>query len=238
MGISAFYFLLFVIGLVFIVDYFHIRKKPTIVTAHVINLKSSADRFTRFSENANAAKLKITRWNAIDGLSIKESDCCRLGVSKYIYKYAKEHKQPGLIGCYLSHRSLLNHLRKVSCGANDAHIIFEDDAYIPSDFWNKWDTMVRDLPHDWDIVQLGVTFPNLQNVHGSIHIGNGCKGNVGGFAYAVRHSSLSKICKHIEYMYDPLDVMIRNQWRNWRIYILWPQVCPHNDRGISTIVSK
>ena len=238
MGISAFQFLVLVIGLVSIINYLHLWRKPVVATTHVINLKSSVERYTQFMKNANTAGINVNRWEAIDGSTIQESDCCRLGISKYIYKYAKIHKQPGLIGCYLSHRSLLNHLGTIRCSDNDAHIIFEDDAYIPPNFWKQWDSLVKDLPHDWDILQLGVTFPNLQSVKGSIHKGIRCKGNVGGFAYAVRHSSLKKICKHIEYMYDPMDVMIRNQWQTWHIYIAWPQICPHNDGGVSTIVSS
>ena len=61
---------------------------------------------------------------------------------------------------------------------------------------------------------------------------------MGGFAYMVRHGSLRKINNAVAVMYDPMDVMLRNQWKTWKMYILWPELCPHNDHGESIIVVK
>ena len=209
-----------------------------IVSAHVINMDKSADRLAEFQQNALRGGLVVTRWPAVDGSRIGEADLVSLGLSKYIYKYSQEHKQPGLLGCFLSHRGLLRHLEKMRCGADDAHIIFEDDAYVPVDFMKEYNSVVRDLPADWDMVQLGVTFPNLRPYRGRLHRHLGDKGNVGGFAYMVRHGSLRKINTAVAVMYDPMDVMLRNQWKTWKMYILWPELCPHNDHGESIIVTK
>jgi len=209
-----------------------------IVSAHVINMDKSVDRLAEFQQYARAAGLDVVRWPAINGAAIGEADLVPLGLSKYIYKYAQEHKQPGLLGCYLSHRELMRHLETMRCGADDAHIIFEDDAYVPLNFKKDYETVVRDLPSDWDIVQLGVTFPNLRPYRGRLHKHLGDKGNVGGFAYMVRHGSLRKINANVALMTDPMDVMLRNRWKEWKMYIVWPEVCPHNDHGESIIVPK
>lgn len=209
-----------------------------IASAHVINMDAHTDRRAEFMKHADAAGLTVKRWVAVDGSKITNDDLPRLGISKYIYKYSQEHKQPGLLGCFLSHRGLLRHLESVRCSSNDAHLIFEDDAYIPPDFLTQWRAVCTDLPDDWDIVQLGVTFPNLRCARGRIHTHLNDRGNVGGFAYAVRHSALRKINSYTTHMYDPMDVMLRNKWREWKMYIVWPQVCPHNDHGKSVIVQK
>ena len=231
------FWLLLAVALVFLhIGWTGWTKQSNLVTAHVINMDGSEDRLAEFQEHAVAAGLPVVRWPAVNGRVVGEADLVPLGLSKYIYKYSQEHNQPGLLGCYLSHRGLLQHLETLDCGEDDVHIIFEDDAYIPRDFFDQFRDTMKDVPADWDIVQLGVTFPNLRPYRGRLHRHLGNKGNVGGFAYAIRHGSLAKINKKVAIMYDPMDVMIRNQWNTWTILIAWPEVCPHNDHGRSIIV--
>lgn len=215
------------------------RAKPIrIADAYVINMDRSKDRWDEIRVAAEKARVPIKRWRAVDGKQIGEDDARRHNVSKLIVRHTKEKMQPGVVGCYLSHKTLLQHLETQSAYSSDAHLILEDDASIPVDFWNQWNTFSAELPADWDIVQIGVTYPNLRTVEGCkrLHTHNASKGNVGAFAYLVRHASLPKINEHLKYMYDPIDVMIRNKQDEWKIYFAWPEICPHNDHGKSTIV--
>lgn len=214
------------------------HASPTVVSCHVINLDRSKDRLLEIQAAADAAAVPLVRWPAVDGAAVREEDCARLGISKSIYRYAHDKGQSGIVGCFLSHRGLLEHLRDTPAASDAAHVIFEDDAIIPADFWEQWRALP--IPADWDIVQLGVTFPNLRPVagHDRIHAHLGDRGNVGGFAYVVRHGALPKICAHAAYMYDPLDVMVRNKYKEWNIYIVWPQVCPHSETGASVITGR
>lgn len=231
--------LIAVIGLLVALRYLQSGPVTQLVSAHVINMDSSVERLGEFMTTARTARLDVVRWPAFNGRSICEADLTPMKLSKYIYKYGQEHNQPGLLGCYVSHRSLLTHLAAQQARSSDAHLILEDDAYVPPDFWTQWNDVAADLPDDWDIVQLGVTFPNLQPTGaGRLHRHLNDKGNVGTFAYVVRHGSLPKICKYVEYMSDPMDVMFRNKWRTWKMYVVWPEICPHNDHGESVIVDK
>jgi GR25 family glycosyltransferase involved in LPS biosynthesis len=209
-----------------------------IVDAYVINMDRSQDRWEELVVQARQADLAVQRWRAVDGSTITEETVRQYNVSKLITRHTKEKKQPGVVGCYLSHKTLLAHLETTSAHSADAHLILEDDAAIPADFWNQWNALAKELPADWDIVQIGVTYPNLKQIPGCkrLHTHSGPRGNVGAFAYVVRHGSLRKINTHLTYMYDPIDVMIRNKQDEWRILIAWPQICPHNDHGRSTIV--
>ena len=214
---------------------------PQIKTAHVINMDESHERLLEFQENAIiglGSDLPVVRWTAYDSRKMTEEQIAPLKLSKYIWKWAVENKKMGVMGCYLSHRTLLKHLESTDISSNDAHLILEDDAYIPPDFWAQWNAVLADAPANWEILQLGVTFPNLKHVQGSVHRHLGDKGNGGTFAYVVRHSALKKINAHLEYMTDPIDIMFRNKWREWKYYIVYPEICPHNDHGESIIVEK
>ncbi len=207
---------------------------------YAINMDKSQDRWLEIQTLAKQAKVPIKRWKAVDGSQIKEDDVRKWGVSKLIVRHTTEKKQPGVVGVFLSHKTLLKHLETQTANSGDAHLILEDDAYIPSDFWKQWNSLAAEIPSDWDIVQLGVTYPNLKPKRGCkrLHQHMGDRGNVGAFAYVVKHSSLQKINAHMSYMYDPIDVMIRNKQNEWKIYYAWPEICTHNDHGNSTIVTQ
>lgn len=218
------------------------RKTPIrIADVYVINMDKSQDRWEELRIQAKSADMTIHRWRAVDGTQITEETVRQHHVSKLITRHTTEKKQPGVVGCFLSHKMLLRHLEATDAtdaGSLEGHLILEDDAAIPADFWDQWNALAAELPHDWDIVQIGVTYPNLKRVPGCerVHSHSSAKGNVGAFAYVVRHGALPKINEHLSYMYDPIDVMIRNKQNEWRIYFAWPQICPHNDHGVSTIV--
>jgi GR25 family glycosyltransferase involved in LPS biosynthesis len=216
------------------------RLPVTIVDTHVINMDKSMDRWEEIQQKAREARLPVKRWRAVDGSLIKEDDARQYNVSKLITRHTTEKKQPGVIGCFLSHKTLLKHLGDQWNMPWHAHFILEDDAYIPTDFWKQWNEFSRELPGDWDIVQIGVTYPNLKRVPGHVrlHTHSESRGNVGAFAYLVRHGSLTKINDHLRYMYDPIDVMLRNKQNEWKIYFAWPEICPHDDHGKSTIVTE
>lgn len=209
-------------------------------SVYAINMDKSLDRWREISELSRIAKVPLQRWRAVDGSLIKEDDVRKWGISKLIVRHTTEKKQPGVVGVFLSHKTLLKHLESQKANSGDAHLILEDDAYIPADFWDQWNALSSEFPADWDIVQLGVTYPNLKSLRGCkrLHGHQGAKGNVGAFAYVVRHASLPKINQYMSYMYDPIDVMIRNKQDEWGIYYAWPELCRHNDHGNSTIVTE
>jgi GR25 family glycosyltransferase involved in LPS biosynthesis len=233
---------IFLVILLAIVAFFiwESRSPVTIADTHVINMDKSMDRWEEIQGKAREARLTIKRWKAVDGSMITEDDVRKYEVSKLIARHTAEKKQPGVIGCFLSHKTLLKHLGDQWNMPWHAHLILEDDAYIPADFWNQWNKFSRELPADWDIVQIGVTYPNLKPVPGGVrlHTHSEPKGNVGAFAYLVKHRSLTKINDHLRYMYDPIDVMLRNKQNEWKIYFAWPEICPHDDHGKSTIVTE
>ena len=97
---------------------------------YVINLDRSKKRMSEFNDAFSGTNLKIERIAAVDGNSIKIKSFsndfqCRKEMGRSI--------QPGEVGCYLSHKKVLEIF--LSTGSKYA-IVFEDDA-IPEDSFRE-----------------------------------------------------------------------------------------------------
>jgi GR25 family glycosyltransferase involved in LPS biosynthesis len=231
-------YLLILVFVLLVLVGLNIQFQDRLASAHVINMDTSVDRLNEFMTYASQAGVKVIRWPATDGRKLTRDDITAMKLSHTAYHYSKKTNMPGILGCFVSHRSLLQHLHASPAGPNDVHLIFEDDARIPRDFKTEWAILQRQLPHDWEFVYLGVTNPNTRPLHGRIHKPVSSVGNKGMFAYAVKHSALPKITKHLEWMNDPADNMIANKNQEWKMYVLLPQLVPHNDHGKSTIAGN
>jgi GR25 family glycosyltransferase involved in LPS biosynthesis len=74
-------------------------------------------------------------------------------------KYPKNFTS-GRIGCFLSHFMLWNHLQLINNW--DTAIIFEDDVRISKTFVPRLNTIVKELPLNWDFVHLGSFWGDLK----------------------------------------------------------------------------
>lgn len=213
--------------------------RARIATASVINLEKSKDRLARFKAAATIAGLDCERWPAVDGRTLKKADIYKYKISELVWNHTKETGRSGVIGCWLSHQQLLKSLETRSASSADIHLIFEDDAVVPADFKAQLERIVRRLPADWDVLQLGVTLPRTvawSSRSSDIHVPNGgMYGNDGCFAYAVRHGSLRKINAHLEYMNDPIDTQLKKKNKEWKWFIMQPMTVQTNDEGKSTL---
>ena len=204
----------------------HTRGTCRIVTAHVINMDKSQDRLAEFQKKAAAAGLTVTRWAGVNGAALSIGDAEEKGIPNEIY--TRMEKQKGVLGCYLAHKTLLDSLRTMDCAPSDVHLIFEDDAEIPADFFQKWESTCAVLPAEWDGIQLGVSRPRLLPFHGHVHRPSTELGNWGLFAYAIRHAALPKICNDLKTMRAPVDSHFQQNMQAWRWFICYPEVVPHD----------
>ena len=98
---------------------------------YVINLDRSKKRMSEFNDAFSGTNLKVERIAAVDGNSIKIKSFsndfqCRKEMGRSI--------QPGEVGCYLSHKKVLEIF--LSTGSKYA-IVFEDDAILNYRFNNN-----------------------------------------------------------------------------------------------------
>lgn len=134
--------------------------KSRIEETFVINLKQCKNRMRRFDEHMTSIGLPYTRWDAVHGKSMSSREIERVS-SKACANFACTH---GVIGCYLSHVMLWQHILKKygnedrgmrddgGCmeeekdGRKIWFIVFEDDIMTKPGFLDNIQTLFeRDL---------------------------------------------------------------------------------------------
>jgi len=104
----------------------------------VINLDERPERMQSFSERANLAGLKATRWKAVSGEVVPCPGNWLAG--------------NGAWGCYRSHMQIIEHCLSNRIGSC---LIFEDDAVFKDDFFREASHFFAKLPSDWHQAYLG-----------------------------------------------------------------------------------
>ena len=203
---------------------------PNIKTIHVINLDKDKTRFNSFTKRLS--NLKYERWNAIYGKDLHPRNLKKLGIGtttvmsgrgKYSEQF-KDLRNLGAVGCFLSHRNLLNHLSFMNVPGSSGHLILEDDVMFLPDWSERWEKIRVDIPTDWDIVYLGMIKPIGEKINSNViklRKLDYNEGNWGTWAYLVRHESLAKkILPWLTYMIDAIDQQFTMKFDEWNAYCL------------------
>jgi len=205
--------LLFLIA-IGIAVYITLPSQPTpgpiygISDAWYINLDRSQDRNQTVQlELKKLPSLPIHRWKAVDGKDLTEKILQDLRVPNWsrpeFAPSEKAKQRANEIACFLSHRTLLEHLQTLHCNPEDSHFIFEDDIQILPTLVPNWNTAVHNRGQDWDMIFLGYSIhKEVFQVKHNLGIPESLAGTYG---YAVKHKSIPKILKHLEVIYDPID---------------------------------
>jgi len=200
-------------------------NRPYLATVSVINLDKSTGRWTDMQPQLAKLKATARRWPATDGRAMSEDDYKAAGIPHLILpSFAKEDlqkKRKGEIGCYLSHKRLIENLGQKWCLPNAGHMILEDDVDIDDNFREVLGRAFWDLPADWDILYLGIIDKDIQMDAPQGLIARVYKG-WGTFGYIVRHGSIPKILDRIGIMFDPIDDMFYQSGLN--LYAVYPFV--------------
>jgi GR25 family glycosyltransferase involved in LPS biosynthesis len=186
----------------------------------VINLDKSNDRRVKMRKQTSKIKnIPVLRWNAVNGKEISEDKINNI-CNESCKGWTGEKRNRGQVGCYLSHKTLLNYLKTLNVNPNAGHIIFEDDIVIDDDFLTKWKKIIPHVPSNW-----GIIYFDLQK-NGEIkmnNVKNGIGDAVSGWgthAYMVKHSRIPEILSKVNVMYAPIDNMLQDNFKNFNAYIL------------------
>jgi len=214
--------------------------------AYVINLDASKDRLKKIQDGASKAGIELTRF---PGVSI-ESDIVKKdtgralldeGIGSMIYlNQDGSLRHRGTIGCYLSHKKLLE---KISADpdAGSATLILEDDAIIPENLNDKMSSTLNNLPQDWDMCFLG-KFPLAgkkvaENIL-KLDQPRNLETNFGTWAYLVKNSSLKeRILPTFKLMVGALDHHYNYFQDVLNIYLTEPLIVDVNRNSSSNIGS-
>jgi GR25 family glycosyltransferase involved in LPS biosynthesis len=219
-----------------------VPKHPYIATIHVINLDRDKKRWESIQSQAATLGLKVQRFPATYGKDIPYSQMRTYGVGnamvradRHDHKGEKLHNL-GVVGCYISHRSLLETVANLDVPESAGHLILEDDVKFPADFLQpggRWDTLSQHIPNNWDVIWL-----RMWKVHGDdvapgvvkLKTDTRIRVNLGTFAYVVRHGSLkSKILPHLKLMNDAFDEQMNLKFNDWNCYVLNPGMIEIDD---------
>ena len=115
---------------------------------YYINLDSRVDRKTRIEKKFEEYKISYTRISASNYLGDEQEKWEHLVLDKEVKCSASD------IGCTLSHLEALE--TWIATSNTEVAVIMEDDCDITiSDYWKfDWDTLVNNLPFNWDCIQL------------------------------------------------------------------------------------
>lgn len=236
---------LVILLLVFLASYASQGARPAIDTAHVINLDKDTKKLASFMEQE--LPVSVERWPATYGKDLKAQALPAQGVGNVIIQsgkgtYAQQWKDLrnlGAVGCFLSHRAVLQHCATLAVPDTAGHLILEDDAIFPEDFRIRWDAVRQQIPTDWDMVYLGINGAKGHAVSAGIlklYTVKDSSGNWGTHAYLVRHGALrSKLLPALERMFEAVDGQFNAFFDAWKVYAVEPKLVGLDDTLESTI---
>lgn len=103
--------------------------------SYVINLDCRPERWENAMKELSDVGFDPIRFSAVDGSKHEDAD---------------KYDNSGALGCMLSH---LNIMRETSGMGPVA--FFEDDIVLEEDFTNVFESAIKDLPDDWEVLYLG-----------------------------------------------------------------------------------
>lgn len=224
---------------------------PIIDEIWVINLNKDTERMKSVLQQERYLPHKIQRWTAAYGKEeIREDIAMNDGVQTIISRSsdANENKKSdkvlnkaGEIGCWLSHKRLLKHLIKSNYPPNFGHLICEDDIKIPANFNERWDSISKTIPGDWDMVYLGIGGPHGDHINKHVIKWKNDKKEGANFrthAYLVRHKSIGKILDKLALMAAPIDVQYYLMLGGLNIYIVDPELISPNEDDFKSSIDE
>lgn len=199
---------------------------PILKSVWIINLDKSKERWNAMVDESKVLDpLPVNRWSATDGRAMKEQDFIDEKIPIIIRPQfalaSKQEQRKGEIGCYLSHKKLMEFLEKQKGEDDDGYLILEDDVDIEKDTLDKWMKVADVLNKDWDICFFGIHDPKMEDPIKGIAKVTSIQSM---HAYMVRKKSLSKILDVIKIMYDPIDEIIRWNSDKLNLYAIQPFV--------------
>tara|TARA_B110000238_G_C16119437_1_gene436437 strand:+ start:751 stop:1575 length:825 start_codon:yes stop_codon:yes gene_type:complete len=174
---------------------------------YVINLKRDIENFYILEKKLNTIGINPIRFNAIYGKEIKDFS----KYDKYLSKYCKYLCPRGLVGCALSHYTLLDQIHKNYLKNKDTEytLILEDDAIPLIKDKKVIEDIIPRIPKNCDILLLycmGICNYNKSNkefIKNKIPNGTGSAAS-----YIVKNSSIPKLLRYK--IYTHIDA----QWYN------------------------
>jgi len=205
---------------------------------YVINLKNDHSRLQSFfnfikKQNISTEGRKWNRFNAIDGSDINNIKEENLVNKEKMLNYWK--KNPGSIGCYLSHLKLWERILK---DGTEYTLILEDDSYFTLNGLVNLEIVMKTAKKlEWDILYVGHNILKGVKIHPLLlrpgvpgKGGNSIGINSGLYGYVVRRSNLQKLINIVK-RFDSsfIDVQLRNCFGEFSALFVISELIKHTN---------
>lgn len=222
------------------------KSSPFFQDAYAVTLDPASKRFVDIKAFATAAGMPLEPWK---GVLIKPEDKDTLPPLGIGTTHFKDRTGAvfnlGVIGAYLGHRTLLQHVADTA-PTKPGTLIFEDDVEIPADFYDQLAKVEKEVPADWDFIFLDKLYTEGPMI--SEHVKKldkdmtGFK-NWGIWAYIVKNSSLKeKVLPKLEHMMDVPDIQLAKFADVLNMYLLVPSIVKQDPRNapnsVVTVLDK
>ena len=210
---------------------------------YVINLDKDINRLNLISTQLKKAQIDFTRFPAINGSKldvnklIKDGKVVMENGSFFNHNTEGRNSLNGSIGCALSHINLWKHIENKNKNENNNEneniLILEDDCIIPETFIQDFNTRIKEVPKNWDIIFCGGSRLHIKKVPNTKYIGtpimkNGWF-NCGLFAYIINKKSIPKLLKICNPIRTYIDIQLNSHYGNdLNVYYFNPMLIKHN----------
>lgn len=186
------------------------------------------NRFPRIKNWASAAGIPLQPWNGVRLTPADKPRLPELGIgTTHFEDRTRTTFNLGVIGAFLAHRNLLSHIAQTA-PTKPGTLIFEDDVYIPPEFYQRLGEVEPELPADWDILFLDkfrVEAPQITPHLKKIPRDMTAKKNWGMWAFIVKNSSIAlRILPTMEHMLDVPDIQLNKFADRLNFYLVTPGI--------------
>jgi GR25 family glycosyltransferase involved in LPS biosynthesis len=222
------------------------KSSPLFQDAYAVTLDPASKRYTDIKAFATAAGVPLEPWKGVLIKPEEKDTLPPLGIGTTNFKDRTGAVfNLGVIGAYLGHRTLLQHVADTAVN-KPGTLIFEDDVEIPVDFYDKLAAVEKEIPADWDFIFLDKLYTEGPMISEHVKKLNkdmtGFK-NWGIWAYIVKNSSLKeKILPKLEHMMDVPDIQLAKFADVLNMYLIVPSIVQQDARNapisVVTVLDK
>lgn len=211
---------------------------------YVIHCKKHNERLPNIEHHLKKLFPQLKIW---DGVVINNSvPFLQKEMQKYntniTVKNDKIFKSLGEIGCYLSHHTLLKHIKETETKTTAKYtLILEDDGMLLKNAANLQDKLDKLDKVDFDMLYLGLNNENKnKNIKDTVYSINKTKPIQGTHAYVVNNNKINKIYENTLTPIGPIDyqyeILIKKDTIN--AVIIYPYLCVQDRESFQSTIKK
>lgn len=205
---------------------------------YVIHCKKHKERLPNIEHHLKKLFPQLKIWDGVvisNTVTDLENEMHKYN-TKITVKNNNIFKSLGEIGCYLSHHTLLKHIKETT--TSKYTLILEDDGMLLKDAVNLHDKLNN---IDFDILYLGLNNENKNNnIKDGIYSINKTKPIQGTHAYLVNNNKISKIYESTLIPLGPIDYHYEKLIKNDTInaVIFFPYLCIQDRESFHSTIKK